>query len=64
MYWEDEMKRELQNKYIQCLSETEQSDDFNLKDYINLKVVFYEVLKISGVKLSRRVSITKDCLIV
>jgi hypothetical protein len=57
MYWEDEMKRALQNKYILCLSDFEQSDDFNLKDYLNLKIVFYELLKISGVKLARKLGI-------
>jgi hypothetical protein len=65
-FWYEEIPNELSWKYVQCLAEEEKDPKYNLKgkkvresvsdvsEYINLRVVFSELLHKTAIKLRRK----------
>ena len=60
MFWTEDVKRGLQEKYIKCLSLTELASDYNLKNDINHNLTINYLLDLLNNKLTKRAK--KDLL--
>jgi hypothetical protein len=51
-FWRDELKRELNARFEHALSADESAPDFDLRQCVHYKLVYYIFLKLTGIKIS------------
>eukprot|EP01119_Soliformovum_irregulare_P004749 TRINITY_DN1583_c0_g2_i2.p1 TRINITY_DN1583_c0_g2~~TRINITY_DN1583_c0_g2_i2.p1 ORF type:complete len:871 (-),score=219.97 TRINITY_DN1583_c0_g2_i2:150-2762(-) len=56
LYWLDEVKDQIREKFVKCLSPAEESDTFNLKDAVDIRFLLMMILELTGIQIQKKAS--------